>query len=60
MPLNFKLSMEARAGHTIQAMIRIQKGIESDDQLRASPSAANSAMGRLNTVEGSAFAGTRG
>ena len=57
MPLNFKLPMEARAEHTSQAMIRFQEGIDSTDQLGASPSTSNSAMGRLNTVKGSAFAG---
>ena len=52
MPLNFELPVEARAGHTSQAKIRLQEGIDSVDLLGASPSTPNSAVGRLNTGSG--------
>ena len=58
-PLNFYLPVETRTRHTRQAMIRVQEGVDSFGQLRASPSAVNSAMGRLSTAQGIAFAGTR-
>ena len=57
MPLNFELPVETRAGHTGQTTIMFEEGIDSFDQLGASPCAANSATGRLHAFREIAFAG---